>query len=289
MSNQATFSTVPSTLTITAEQSSQVALVHQPSVVQHDTQVTTTLPIISAASSHYVIANLVAECDEWQNNAFRTSNEQLYGLLQKCYAYYKGMDGSSDEAKAARQGLNDYIASKGYNFGKATHTLTRIVKCVFGSDRRRTSAYSIVLRSALTNNVGVLEIPAFIRDNGGVEEIRLAKAPNAMTTLQKAKAADQVVASNQMAVVNSTALGGILDSGKIGTNTVLIGTWQADGSIVIRAVVESTGVLNAALASHYTAIKAEIKAQSVEQLAANEAQLKQSAIDAAVSTAVVAA
>lgn len=236
------------------------------------------------------IEQLVVEREVWEDNAFRTSNEQLYALLQSCYGLYKAMDSGSAEAKALRDGLKDYINVKGYIFTKSSHTLTKIVKCVFGTDRRRVSTYSIVLRSALSKNIGILDVADFIRNGGGVEEIRLSKAPNAMTPKQKAAVAHSTVVVNSIAVVSSPALSGLLnDAGKIGTNTVLIGTWQADGSVVVRAVVESDTVLTAALASHYSAIKDAAKAQAVEQKAATATDTKQQAIDAAAATATVTA
>ena len=232
------------------------------------------------------IEQLVVEREVWQANAYRTSNDQLYALLQKCYGLYKAMEGTSVEAVALRGGLRDYINVKGYTFTKSTHSLTRIVKCVFGTDRRRVSTYSIVLRSALAKSVGALDVADFIREYGGVEEIRLAKSPTAMSPKQKAAVATSTVVVNNIGVVSSPALGGLLnDAGKIGTNTVLIGTWQADGSVIVRAVVESDTVLTAALASHYSAIKEAAKAKTVEQKAAAAVDIKQQAIDAAAATA----
>lgn len=236
------------------------------------------------------IEQLVVEHDAWKETAFRTSNEQLYVLLQKCYGIYKAMEGTSPEAVALRNGLRDYINLKGHAFTKTTHTLTKIVKCVFGTDRRRVSAYSIVLRSALAQRVSILDVAQFIRDAGGVEEIRLAKSPNAMSSKQKAQIANTTVVVNNMGVVSSLAISGMMnDAGKIGSNTVLIGTWQADGSVIVRAVVESDTVLTAALASHYSAIKEAAKTQAVEQKASVEAASKQEAIEAAAATATLTA
>ena len=242
----------------------------------------------SAASQ---LEQLVLDREVWEHNAFRTSNEQLYGLLQRCYGLYKAMEGSSPEALALRSGLRDYINLKGLSkhFNKSSHTITKIVKCVLGSERRRINAYSTVLRSALANKVGLLDVAAFIRERGGVEEIRLAKSPNAMTPKQKAAVATSTVVYKSLAIASSPALSGLLnDAGKIGTNTVLIGTWQADGSVVVRAVVESDTVLTAALASHYSAVKQGAKAQAEAQQTAEEAASKQAAINAAAATAVVA-
>lgn len=235
---------------------------------------------------HY-FEQLSAEREAWEVNAFRTSNEQLYVLLQKCYSTYAAMSGDTDEAAALRSGLKDYINTKGLKFNAGTHTIVKIVKCVFGNDRRRISAYGIVLRSALAQRISVLDIPAFIRSNGGVEEIRLAKAPNAMTAKQKASAAAEAVLAESMGVFASNALSSKLDAGNIGKSVVLIGTWQADGSVVVRSVVQNDTAVNAALASYYSTNKATVVEQAKRQEAANDAQVTQDAITAAVSSAVI--
>ncbi len=235
---------------------------------------------------HY-FEQLSAEREAWEVNAFRTSNEQLYVLLQKCYSTYAAMSGDTDEAAALRSGLKDYINTKGLKFNAGTHTIVKIVKCVFGNDRRRISAYGIVLRAALAQRISVLDIPAFIRSNGGVEEIRLAKAPNAMTAKQKASAAAEAVLAESMGVFASNALSSKLDAGNIGKSVVLIGTWQADGSVVVRSVVQNDSAVNAALASYYSTNKASVIEQSKRLEAANDAQVTQDAITAAVSSAVI--
>ena len=268
-----------------------VAVPLQQGVVLNDT-LTAAQAVQGMQSAASALEQLVVEREAWEQNAYRTSNEQLYGLLQRCYGLYKAMEGASPEASALRAGLRDYINLKGLSgsFTKSSHTITKIVKCVFGSERRRINAYSTVLRTALAKGVGVLDIAAFIRQEGGVEEIRLAKSPNAMSPKQKAAVATSTVVVNSLAIASSPALSGMLnDAGKIGTQTVLIGTWQADGSVVVRAVVESDTVLTAALASHYSAIKQAAKAQAEAQKAVDEAANKQAAINAAAATATVAA
>jgi hypothetical protein len=198
---------------------------------------------------------LSAKSNEWANNAYKTSTEQLYGMLQECYCLYKAMEVQSSEAAALRQGLTKYVQEKGYKFTKGTHSLTKIVKCVFGFDRRRVSAYSIVLRSALAKGVGMLELANFVRDAGGVEEVRLAKSPTAKTPKQKSELVRDRVQQQNLGKVDAAHVGAVFDAGKIDSNTVLIGTWQADGSITVRAVVESDTVLTGAMASYFTSLK----------------------------------
>jgi hypothetical protein len=254
------------------------------SVVQHDTASASAQAMVNVRQ-HFEL--LVAERQAWQDNAYRASNDQLYALLQKCYATYKAMSMDSEEAKALRSALTDYINLNGLKFNSGTHTIVKIVKCVFGADRRRVSAYGIVLRRALSEKVSVMDIPAYIRDKGGVEEIRLAKAPNAMTAKQKATAAAEAVQAQSMGVFASAALATRLDAGNIGKAVVLVGTWQADGSVVVRTVVQNDTAVNTALASYYSANKDAVRQQAQQQQAANDEQLKQSAINAATAAAVV--
>ena len=230
---------------------------------------------------------LAVEREAWENTVYRTSNEQLYALLQKCFQTYKAMTGTEDEASALRAGLNDYINTKGYKFNTGTHTLVKIVKCVFGADRRRVSAYGIVLRTALAKDVSVVDIPEFIRAHGGVEEIRLAKSPNAISTKQKAIKGAETVLSENWGVFACESLGTKLDAGNIGKSVVLIGTWQADGSVIVRSVVENDSAVNAALACHYSANKSEVKEAATQKQAANDDQVKQDAMSQAVQAAVV--
>ena len=247
----------------------------------------TTTAVQATVNVRQYFEQLSAEREAWEINAFRTSNEQLYALLQKCYSTYAAMSGDTTEAAALRSGLKDYINTKGLKFNAGTHTIVKIVKCIFGNDRRRVSAYGIVLRSALAQRISAMDIPAFIRSNGGVEEIRLAKAPNAMTAKQKASAAAEAVLAESMGVFASNALSTKLDAGNIGKSVVLIGTWQADGSVVVRSVVQNDTAVNAALTSYYSTNKTAVIEQSKRQEAANDAQVTQDAIAAAVSTAVI--
>lgn len=253
-------------------------------VVEHDT----------GNQAHQAVVNvrqhfdrLVAQRQAWQDNAYRASNEQLYALLQECYATYKAMTMDTAEAKALRSALTDYINLKGVKFNSGTHTIVKIVQCVFGADRRRVSAYGIVLRRALSEGVSVMDIPTYIRERGGVEEIRLARAPNAMTAKQKATVAAEAVKAETLGVFASAALGAKLDAGNIGKAVVLVGTWQADGSVIVRTVVQNDSAVNMALASYYSANKDAVQKQAQQQDAANDEQLKQQAISAATAAAVV--
>lgn len=270
--------------TTTANEAIVIAGEIAQSVVQHDTAAQAGAQFKSDIAS---IEQLVIERQVWENTVYRTSNDMLYGLLQKCYTLYKRMEGMGAEAVTLRENLTSYINLKGIKCVKSSHTIVKIIKCVFGDDRRRASAYGIVLRAALAEKVLIEEIPTYIRTKGGVEEIRLAKSPNAMTAKEKASVAATAVKADSMGVFASTALGEKFDAGKTDATVVLIGTWQADGSVIVRSVVQSDTAVNAALATYYSSNKDAVQKQAQQQAAANDEQIKQDAVSAASQATVV--
>lgn len=235
------------------------------------------------AANYKRIEQLIVEREVWEQGVVRTCNEQLYALLARCYTLYLEMCGGTTQAAALRSALEDVIAKKGYanSFNKKTHTLTKIVKCVFGVDRRRVSAYSLVLREALSQKVKAEGIASFIADAGGVEEVRRSKSATATTPKQRAELGKQAVGSAQLAVVSGAKLSEQIDSAKVGNDLVAIVTQQADGSFVVRALIHSQCVLDAAYASAYSENKGVVQSNTKNADAANSDQFRTDLIKAA--------
>lgn len=215
---------------------------------------------------------------QWQQDAYTKSNNELYKLLAECYAQYLAMCADNAKAKELRKQLDDYVDANKLVFRKGTHNLVKIVKCVFGdTDKRRISTYGIVLRTALANGLKAKEVAAFIKDSGGVQEIKLARG-NALSAKDKAKAVQTFLAKKVLAEVTSTKIAETLDASKVGQQVVFVATQKANGKFVINAVTESTGAVNTALAACYTANKTKVNNKKKEQKAA--------ANDAAINNAV---
>ena len=241
--------------------------------------------IKSSKSAAAVLSDLIAEKDAWFTNAYKTSNNQLYALLAKCYGLYLQLQGATEDAAKLRKELAAYVSEKYPSLPKSSHTLSKIVKCVFGADRRRVSAYSIVLRTALAKQLKAEEIANFIRESGGVEEVRLSKSPNAMTVKQKAEAGASTLANTTIVNVTAPAFKEALDAGNIGKPVVLIGTWNADGSISVHSFSNSAGAVNAALVVQFAQVKSAAEAKKAETTAANDSQVAKDAVTKAVDEA----
>jgi hypothetical protein len=65
--------------------------------------------------------------------------------LYEVYGYYLNLKKHDDKdvRKKVADEMEQFISQRGYSFMPSTHDMTRVVKCVFGVDRRRVSAYSI--------------------------------------------------------------------------------------------------------------------------------------------------
>lgn len=122
---------------------------------------------------------------EWEDGAYRKSNAELYGILADCLSHSLPLN-SKAEAKARLTALDNFHKARGYQKRENMPLSTKVIRAVFGNiDRRRTSVYSLVLRAALQAKVSPCDLPDWIIEAGGVEEIRLASNPDHVTTSQK--------------------------------------------------------------------------------------------------------
>lgn len=235
-----------------------------------------------STNTNYV-SSLVQSRIEWENNAYRTSNEQLYALLAECYSMYTAMCLDNDRAKQLRKDLNEYIESNKLTFKKSTHTLVRIVRCVFGeADKRRISTYGIVLRSAFAQQVASDKLIDFIKQYGGVQEIKLAKG-NALSMKAKAEVAISTLDNEVIAEIENKAVATKLDASKIGQRVVFIAKQMANGKFVINGAVNTEGAVNAAMSAYYSANKETItKVVAERKIASNDEKLTE-AINGAVA------
>ena len=231
-----------------------------------------------------LLNSLINQREKWETTVYRKSNEMLYGILRECYSINYGMLGNDKVAKARRAALEQFVEEKNYRFTESTPVVTKVLKCIFGVDRRRVSAYSIVLREAAKQNVMLKDLPQWIEDNDGVEQIRLGKAPNAKTPKQKAAAAKKVMAKAEvMGVAKGRALSKNAGVNFVGTDCVLLATQQADGSFAVRAVVRTVGAVNAALVAYLSQTKGVVLNDSKKREAANDSKMRDNAINKAIA------
>lgn len=211
-----------------------------------------------------VIDQLVVDRETWEKTDLARSNERLYALLQNCYALHNTMVGSDALAKALRKGLSNYIEFRRYPFSDSTPLMTKIVKCVFGVDRRRVHSYATALLAAKERRIAVIELPRWLKDQGGVEEVRRTAKSGSTSMAKRVDDGKMVLQSEVLAVVQSDKLNAQFSTEKLQEGVVLLATRSDDGSFAIRKVIQADSVIKAAIASCSALGKQAKKKQQME-------------------------
>lgn len=220
-------------------------------VVFHDMAAVATDPARLASRAYKELEDIAAAKVTWETTVYRTSNDQLYTVLQRCYGLYATMNGNGDTAVQLTVAVDKYLAEQGHKRLSKSHTLAKIVKAVFGADRRRVSAYNRALQAALAAKIAVADLPQYIRSAGGVEQLRLAKSSNTPSRKQKTEEAKRTTSEHILAKLKLDVLAGRYDEGRIGARHVLIVTQGADGYFDLNAIVSSDAAVNAALVAFH--------------------------------------
>ncbi len=221
--------------------------------------VANTTPVAQANSAQQ-LKSLETARISWETTELAQSNNRLYSILQQAYQFYLVMkhDESKDVRKEKQAALDAFIEEHGYttSFGATTHDMTRVVKCVFGVNRRRVSAYSITLREALRQEVGAKDLIVFMQENGGVEQIRMGGTKPLSATkraeLVKAEVSEAVISTVKFDAETVKANADWVDK-----QVVFVATYLPTGEFEVNAVVRHDGAVNTALAAYYTLAQAK--------------------------------
>ncbi len=240
--------------------------------------VSNTTPAVQSRSAEQ-LKSLETARISWETTELAASNNRLYSILQQAYSFYLVMkqDESKDVRKEKLDAMEAFIAEKGYvnSFGATTHDMTRVVKCVFGVDRRRVSAYSIALREALRQEVQASDLIVFLEKNGGVEQIRMGGTK----PLSATKRAELVKAQVSEAVISTVKFDAVAvkaNADWVDKQVVFVATYLPTGEFEVNAVVKHEGAVKTALAAYYTLAKAKEREEATAlKKAQAEADAKQ--------------
>lgn len=199
-----------------------------------------------------LLQSLEAARMQWETGAYRTSNQLLYALLARCSAYSGELP--PDAAKLRSIELKNFYVSRGYVYKREQPLVTRVVRAIFGGkvDRRRISNYSLVLREAQLKKIAPAELPNWIEERGGLQEIKMSRSPTFVSPKNKADLAESSFNKNpELAVVKSEALSLLADADTVGECCVFIAEQAANGSFIIRGMTRKGGAMTAAFTAFY--------------------------------------
>jgi hypothetical protein len=240
------------------------AVINVSPVVLNDSNSVTNTP------ANFELRSIEANRIAWENGVYRTSNQALYQVLAECLAYSGELPVSM--AKLRNAALATFYKERGYRYKDDTPLVTRVVRAVFGDvNRRRISTYSLVLRQAQKENVAYADLPAWIEERGGIQEIRLSRSSTFVSPVQKASIGKMYFDGKpDLGTVQSEWLSVEADPSFIGQACLLLAEQQADGSFHVRAVIRNQTALKAAYAALYAKQK-DVQAKAEAEVAANDA------------------
>ena len=222
----------------------------------------------------------------WDHNEYRSSRERLYEILTDCYRFYFLMKKDSDSAvrKEHSEALSKFNEARGHKFTSKSSPMHKIVKAVFGVDRRRISAYATTLNFALKAGpessdgkptaIQPSDLVTWIEEQGGVEEVRKGGSASA-NGRQEAK--DEIEQAKAWVSTRSLTLFEV-DPNAVAPSTddvdkliLFIVSATPSGKYELKAVVRNDTVTNAAARAHYRATAEERKNGEAEAQANNSA------------------
>ena len=230
------------------------------------------------------VENLAIQREVWETTQFAGSNLALYQILDECLVLYRELT-TGENVKALKQGLNDYISTKGYFFKESSPLTLKVIRCVFGAkDRRRLSTYHTVIRVAIAENWQSGEVAEKIIARGGVQEISLQRKEG-LKPKEKAAFARDVLMSQCIATLSSDALTASFNKESIDEHAVAVLTLNGDGSYSVHCVVKSNAAVDVALAAYFSQNKVEIESIHRQRYLEAEEAAKAALISDAVHSA----
>lgn len=186
------------------------------------------------------LEGLVLRRKQWEATEYKKSTDILYSLLGDSLDVFtsKFVNASDDDKKTLRGELSERLKADGVRVQRNTTTLTMFVRFVFGSDRKRAHGYTYVLKAAISHEISAANLPSWIIEQGGIEEVRkrmIVSEEAKQRKLDLANAQSQVKAGIEQAVV--TPLAQVRLSGLSGEYALLLAKPSPDGIVSILGVI----------------------------------------------------
>lgn len=156
--------------------------------------------------------------DNWEQTAFKKANEGLYDLLAQCLDVFNSnfIEAKKDDQRALRSELISRLNEKNIKTQKNSTVLGMFVRFVFCSDRKRAHGYSNVLSAAISHGINAAQLPAWITEQGGIEEIKRNAVKSVEAIERKAKrelakdTAEQLIAEAHVNPLVTVAVDGFV-------------------------------------------------------------------------------
>lgn len=207
---------------------------------------------------NHVIAKLISERLDWEENEYHSSNERLYSILTACFELFETLKWDS----VALNSFYRYLNTNGLVFKSSTHLMVKIISVVFGSDSHRTKKYASKLRILHEQKISANEIKNYLYKCGGIDEVKRKPKEDVMPKFIKGKAA---LYGNYLATIKSDALfKDFKDTNYVDKEGILLlaNYNRENDEFNILRVVQNQAALNAA----YAYLSSNVGGEEINQL-----------------------
>ena len=136
---------------------------------------------MAKGSNKTLILSLIAEADEvakehesYHEQYVVSANEVLYKLLANMLQVCLDVEASGETARVVKEMRGKLKSDYGIKTQANSRASSIVVRYIVRSSRRTAHVYGRVIEVAMANNITADQLPDFIRDRGGIEEIRLS-------------------------------------------------------------------------------------------------------------------
>lgn len=197
------------------------------------------------------LRELARNRENWEQSELAASHARLYGILTQCYQYFVTMSAKETPQNVKqwmKLGLDSRYEATGAKQQKNTHDMTRIVKVVFGNERKRASGYSLVLQAAYAENVEPNNLADWIQKKDGIEAARkdLSRSDPSIR-LAKIEKAKDTTQSQSLMTIRPQGSGMLFDTKDENKVVILLATYRPTGELDINSVVRTDAAVNVAL------------------------------------------
>lgn len=134
-------------------------------------------------SNKTLVLSLIAEADEvakeheiYHEQYVVTASEMLHKLLASIHQVCLDVEASGEAASVVKEMRTKLKSDYGIKTQANSRTSSIVVRYIVRSNRKTAHVYGRVIEVAMANGITPEQLPEFIQDRGGIEEIRLSVA-----------------------------------------------------------------------------------------------------------------
>lgn len=203
------------------------------------------------------IDKLQADQQVWHSGLYASANEKLLALLADCLLAYSKLRDDRRALKVFKIRAKDLSIP----FNAGTHLASIVVRYVFRIHNSRAAVYARVLRAALDEKIAPEQLPAWVTNVGGIENVQRPSKSNMSATQQRDADVDDAVEllleSAALTTLEASAADLTPDtSAGMPFSLVLVRSGPSGDFEVVRCV-RNTSLLRQVLAREAKALRAE--------------------------------